>query len=223
VALHDLSQVGLFHAGHDVRGGDIAHQPVDAAVGGDQHLAAGQQFHQRAFVVRLVFSLLPPRVKPCIWQECRGIDLEFVGPQRRVVPQPSKILQIALRRGTQQVGHPVGDDLETGQPQQSHRLARVGDGVAALIEGQQAIIQALHPQLHLGRAQPAQPLYLLDRDAVGPRLHHQPDVAVRAALVDPLGFLQCGGFDLVQRVEAAAHEPLLVRFRVTRPRPAQDE
>ena len=114
-------------------------------------------------------------------------------------------------------------DLEAGQPQQAHCAPRLGDGVAAPVAGQEVVVQTLHAQLHLCHAQPAQAAHLLRRDTIGPRLHHQPDVAVRRDLVEPLRFLQRARIRPVQRVQAAAHEPLLVLFRIGRPRPAQDE
>ena len=72
-------------------------------------------------------------------------------------------------------------ELEAGRAQQAQRLPHGGYIVAALVERQDFVVQALHADLHLGHAQPAQMAYLLRRDPVGPRLDHQADVAVRGA------------------------------------------
>ena len=57
--LDDLPQIALGRSGDDVLRGDVAHQPVDAAIRLDGRFAADQQLNERFFLVGLIFPLLP--------------------------------------------------------------------------------------------------------------------------------------------------------------------
>ena len=99
----------------------------------------------------MVITLLPKRVQVGALQKLSGIDLDLV--RTEALPQADEIDVVGFEGGAQQVGHPVQYDLETGGTQGGTGLQRFGDGVAALVQGQDVFIQALGTHLHLGDAQ----------------------------------------------------------------------
>ncbi len=104
--------------------------------------------------------------------------------------------------------------LETGRAQQTHRAAALLHGVPALVQRQDAVIQALNPQLHLGDAQAPQPQDLLRRDPIGSRLDDQSHVAMRRGLIVALRLRQVDRRLLVHGFQTAQHERFLVVARV---------
>ena len=105
-------------------------------------LHIGNQLNQLGGRIGMVFTALPNLVKLGILQELVGIDLDLI--RAETIPQAGEIQPVGGRRGAQQVGHPVQDDLETGRAQQVDRPARLCHAVTALVQLQDAIIQALH-------------------------------------------------------------------------------
>jgi len=76
-----------------------------------------------------------------------------------------------------QVRHPVQDDLESRPAQCAHGLLHFLDGVAALVDLEDVVIQALQAQLHLGHAQAAQMGHLARADSIRPGLDHHAHIA----------------------------------------------
>ena len=221
LALDVQAQAGALVARHHIVGGDVADDAVDPAVGRDGWLDIRDQANQFFHCVRLVLAALPVSVQVGVSQQLGGVDLELIRAQ--VIPQAGKILAVGLERGAQQVGHPVQHDLEAGRAQQGNGLVGLGDGVAAAVEGQNAVIQALGAHLHLGHAQAAQPGQLRRVDLVRAGLDHQADVAAGGSLVDLVRLDQGGRIAPIQGIEAALDEPFLVIAAVGAPGAAQDE
>ena len=128
------------------------------------------------------------------------------------------------------------NDLEPGRPQQSAGLMRLGDRVAALVQFQDAVIQALDAHLDLGHAQGAEPGQLVRADLVGAGLNREPHIAVQSSFVEELGLHQplrflppifqrktCRSTGSIHCLETTAHEPGLIIPAVGRKCSTQDE
>ncbi len=177
----------------------------------------------------MIITPLPIFVKFRVLQQLAGIDLELVRADCALTPKPLEVFPVRFGRGPKQVGHPVQHDLEPRRTQQGCGLARVFRRMPAPIELQDAVIHALRAHLQLGHAQYAVPGQFFLRDQVRPGLNHQADVAVGRTRVAGLRLRQ--GLkpglvvlvDLVHRVEAAPHEPLLVAAGIGTEAAAQDQ
>ncbi|MEY4223059.1 MAG: hypothetical protein RL334_1701 [Chloroflexota bacterium] len=141
LALHHLAQIGACAAGNNVGRGNVTVYAVDAAVARHQLLARCHQLHQRFIRVRVVLAALPVSVQVGVRQQRARVNFNFIRLQRRVVPQFLEVCQVTLRRGAQQVGHPVQHHLEAGCAQQRHRCAGLRHSVAALVLLQNVVIQ----------------------------------------------------------------------------------
>ncbi len=73
--------------------------------------------------------------------------------------------------------------LEPGSAQQSHRSPHRRHIMPALIERQDAIVQALHAELHLRDAELAQVANFGRCHPIRSCLNHQTDIAVRGGFI----------------------------------------
>jgi len=180
--LHVLAQAGAAVTLDHVKGGDIADDAVDAAVRRDEGLDVSDQVHQLLSGVGGVFVALPVAVQLGGLEELGGVDLDLIRGVA-VVPQTGEILAVGIRGGTEQVGHPVQHDLEAGSAQEGHCAQSICAGVSALVEREDAVIQALGAHLQLGHTETAQPDQLVAVDVIRAGLDDQPDIAVIGAFV----------------------------------------
>ncbi len=108
--------------------------------------------------------------------------------------------------------------------------------MAALVDLQDVVVQALRAHLHLGHAQVTQPADLVRRDLIGPGLDHQSHIAMGGRFVDgldqvqidhgtfcPLRFFRRDVLNFIHRIEAALDKPFLIIPSVGGPCPAEDQ
>ena len=74
-------------------------------------------------------------------------------------------------------------DLEAAQTQKTHRLSCIFYRMAAPVEVQDSVVEALHAQLHFGDAQATQAHDLARGDPIGARLDDEADVVVGGVCV----------------------------------------
>ncbi len=99
-----------------------------------------------------------------------------------------------------------------------HGLVGLCDGMAALVEGQDCVIQALHAHLYFGHTQRAQPGQFFRRHLVGAGLDGEAHIPVSGVFVEEKEFVQPfgGRFDIfpgrevVHGFEAALDKPCLI-------------
>ena len=80
----------------------------------------------------------------------------------------------------------MGMNLETCQTQKSYCLACLLHSLAAIIQRQDAIIQALHPYLHLGHPQITEPAKFIGRHVIRTRFNDQAYIAPFSGNIDQL-------------------------------------
>ena len=80
------------------------------------------------------------------------IELELVRAVGGVAEDPFVVEEVARGIGAVEVRHPVGLDLEAGPAQESHRAAGGGGVMAAAIESEHLVVEALVADLDLGGA-----------------------------------------------------------------------
>ena len=69
----------------------------------------------------------------CTFDQRTRIHFELIGPKCFIVEEPSIVFHVEFGRGAQQVGHPVGVNLETRTAQQTEGAPRCSYIVPALI------------------------------------------------------------------------------------------
>ena len=184
--LHQLAQVGLFVAHHDVVGAEVTNHAADAAECRRGHDVRGEHVEQ------LVFGVGPPRPVAVLCAEARalderaGIELDLVGLKGAAAHAGLVIEPIGLGRGAQQVEHHVRMDLEAKQAHQRERPLDLPHGDAALIGVENALVEALDAHLDLSGAQPPDGRERDRRDGVGPGFDNQAHHTVTRLLVDAL-------------------------------------
>ena len=163
------------------------------------------------------------------------VDLDLVGTE--IFPQSREIFPVSLRRGSEQVWHPVQDDLKSGSAQQRSRLSRGFHIVSAFVDFQNVVVETLRTHLHFGHAEMTQPFDLVGIDLIWSSFNDQSHVAMRRGLVDGVKFFQYDSIEnfpplwfqsreilrMVHRIETTSDEPLLIIATIRRPCATQNE
>ena len=132
----------------------------------------------------------------------------------------------------------MGMDLEARPTQPSEGAAGGRHVVAAAVQAEDPVREALDPDLDLGGAQAPDPQHLALCQMIRARLHRESDASACGGLVAPLGGLELAPgaigdalgtpaihafAKIVERIEAPLHEPDLVGGGIERPGAAQDD
>ncbi len=209
-------------AGLDIAGRDVANDAVDPRVDRDVRLDIRDQFHQLFGAVRLITPLLPKGIQRRFAQQLGGVDLDLVRA-KTARPHFLKIRAVRIRRGAQQIGHPVQHDLESGCPQQGAGIQGRLHVVPAAIQPQDFIIETLRAHLHFRNAQGAHESQFSGVDGIRACFHHQAHIAAAGGLIDCLGFFKRSALATIHGIQAAFDEFFAVCFRIGAPGAAQDE
>ncbi len=134
------------------------------------------------------FTALPVLVQLGIGQQLIRVNFDLIGA--KILPHPREVFAVTLRSGTQQVGHPMQNDLEPRRAKQCRSFTGAFHVVSALVDFQNMVIKTLRAHLHLGHTEMAQPLNLIGIDLIGAGLDHQAYIAMQRRFIDGLSLRQ---------------------------------
>ena len=94
-----LPQAGTSVPGDDMGGRDIADDAVDSTVAWNGWFNIRDKADKFIRGIRLVSAPFPNFIKRCVFEQLRGLNLDFIGAE--TFPQPGKVSQVGFQGGTQ--------------------------------------------------------------------------------------------------------------------------